>query len=215
MRDVTCREFDDPGPGARLGADVRTAFAEEIRMWRRGTPGALLLQVHGDAWHHAPEAHLDYDRVEVEYQTLVKGLFGLSCPVVVSLDGQVSGFGLALAMAADVRLATNRTTLAVGSPLAGLLGGVGWLITRAVGSGTFAQLAWTGATLTAEEAVCRGLLSLADEPGMDRALAQRFATDPVGFSALKRALNSRVHAGLGTTLCYEAWLADVAANELA
>ena len=132
--------------------------------------------MHADAWHHAPEvasARLDRDRVDAGYQLLVKDLFGLVCPVVVALDGRVSGFGLALALAADVRVATGRTTLAVGDlDAAALLGGTGWLLGRASGTETFAQLAWTGETLSAEEGFRRGLVSPGDAEAA-RALAQR------------------------------------------
>ncbi|MFI5610019.1 enoyl-CoA hydratase/isomerase family protein [Amycolatopsis sp. NPDC051903] len=207
--------FDDPGAGRRLDEDVRTALAKEIRGWRRAAPGAVLLRVRGDAWHHAPEvgaAALDRDRVDAGYQTLVKDLFGLACPVVVALDGRVSGFGLALALAADVRLATERTTLAVGDlKAAALLGGTGWLLGRASGTGTFAQLAWTGETLPAGEAARRGLLSPGDDDAA-RALADRLAADLAGSSALKRALTTRQRGELETVLDYEAWLADVAAG---
>ncbi|MEV0069157.1 MULTISPECIES: enoyl-CoA hydratase-related protein [unclassified Amycolatopsis] len=207
--------FEDPGTGGRLGDEVRTALAHEIRGWRRATPGAVLLRVHADAWHHAPEvasARLDRDRVDAGYQSLVKDLFGLACPVVVALDGRVSGFGLALALAADVRVATGRTTLAVGDlNAAALLGGTGWLLGRASGTGTFAQLAWTGETLSAEEGFRRGLVSPGDAEAA-RALAQRLAADPAGSSALKRALTTRQRGELETVLDYEAWLAEVAAG---
>jgi enoyl-CoA hydratase/carnithine racemase len=220
MSDVATLDFEDPGAGKRLGEDTRAVLTREIRSWRRSAPGAVLLQVHGDAWHHAPElrdaepAVMNRHRVDTEYQSLVKGLFGLACPVVVSLDGHVSGFGLALTIAADVRLATARTTVSVGgdAKTAALLGGVSWLVTRVAGAGTFAQLAWTGATLPAEEAARHGLLNCTTEPDAARALAERLAVDAAGSSALKRALTSRQRAELDVVLDYEAWLADVAAG---
>ncbi|WIX77322.1 enoyl-CoA hydratase/isomerase family protein [Amycolatopsis carbonis] len=215
MSEFATLEFEDPGAGGRLGDEVRAALAREVRGWRRATPGAVLLRVYGDAWHHAPDvasARLDRDRVDAGYQSLVKDLFGLAYPVVVALDGQVSGFGLALALAADVRLATARTTLSVGDlKAAALLGGTGWLVGRTCGTGTFAQLAWTGETLSADEAARRGLLGPGDAEAA-RALAQRLAADPAGSSALKRALSTRQRSELETVLDYEAWLADVAAG---
>lgn len=219
MSDVATLDFEDPGAGNRLGEDARAMLTRKIRGWRRSAPGAVLLQVHGDAWHHAPElraepAALDRNRIDAEYQPLVKGLFGLACPVVVSLDGHVSGFGLALTIAADVRLATDRSMVSVGddAKTAALLGAVSWLVTRVAGAGTFAQLAWTGAVLSAEEAARHGLLSRTTEPDAARALTERLAADAAGSSALKRALTSRQRAELDVVLNYEAWLADVAAG---
>lgn len=204
----------DPGSGERLGAKARDELARAVRAWRKERPGAVLVEVEADAWHHAPEltgAPLERDTVEAGYQALVRSLFMLGCPLVVSLDGRVSGFGLALAMTADVRLATDRTTLGVGGPVAALLGGVSWLLTHAVGGATFAQLAWTGATLSADEGRRRGLLGAADDPA---ALAARLAADTAGSSALKRALNAPRQVDLGTALGYQSWLAEVASEQV-
>jgi enoyl-CoA hydratase/carnithine racemase len=219
MNEVATLDLADPGAGKRLGEGARTALAGEIRGWRRSSPGAVLLLVRGDAWHHAPDlrdtdpAALDRASVDADYQSLVKSLFGLHCPVVISLDGHVSGFGLALATAADVRFATTATTLSVGdAKTAALLGGASWLVARAAGAGTFEQLAWTGATLRAEDAERRGLLSCTTDPGAATALAERLAADPAGSSALKRAMTSRRRAELDVVLDYESWLADVAAG---
>jgi enoyl-CoA hydratase/carnithine racemase len=221
MSEVVTLVCDDPGAGGRLGEAVRSALSREIRGWQRSDPGAVLVEVRGDSWDHAPElasagpgGHaLDHDTVSSGYQSLVASLFGVSCPVVVSLSGRVSGFGLALAMAADVRLGTVDTALRVGDAgVAGLLGGVSWLVSRAAGSALFAQLAWTGRELAADEACRYGLLSAVGDAATARELADRLADDAAASSALKRAVNSRLRSDLGTVLDYEAWLADVAAG---
>ncbi|MDQ0381347.1 enoyl-CoA hydratase-related protein [Amycolatopsis thermophila] len=210
MTEIARQRLIDPGAGKRLDAKARDELSRAVREWRKDRPGAVLLEVEADAWHHAPELEgtpLEHDTVDAGYQSLVRNLFALACPVVVALDGQVSGFGLALAMTADVRAATDRTTLAVGGPAAALLGGAGWLLGHAGGGSTFAQLAWTGATLSAEEGRRRGLLAPAGDAA---ALAERLAADPAGSSALKRALNTPRQAELGTALGYQSWLAEVA-----
>lgn len=219
MSDVTAHVIEDPGAGRRLAAPARTELAHDIRGWRRHTPSAVLIEVRGDGWHHAPEVdaagRLDRSAVDAGYQSLASALFELSCPVVVSLEGRVSGFGLALAMAADVRVGTTGTTLAAGDgrPLAALLGGAGWLTARVAGTGTFAQLAWTSTAFPADEALRRGLLTaVTDEPGAARALTERIAAEPAGSSALKRALAARQRAEFSAVLGYEAWLADVASD---
>lgn len=223
MSDTVTHVVDDPGAGHRLGTAAREALASEIRDWRRARPPAVLIDVRGNAWHHAPELDvdretMDHSTIDAGYQSIIAALFELSCPVIVSLAGHVSGFGLALTMAADVRVATSATTLAAGEgrPLAALLGGASWLTTRIAGAGSFAQLAWTCGALPADEAARRGLLSIVtDEPGAARAVVDRIAADPVGNSALKRALVSRQRTEFGTVLAYEAWLADVAGGGVA
>lgn len=212
MSALVSLELADPGAGQRLGPAARSELGSAVRGWRRARPGAVLLQVQGDAWHHAPELSgtvLTRDGVNDSYHSLVKNLFGLACPVVLSLDGQVSGFGLALAMAADVRFATGRTMLSVGRPLAALLGGISWLSTHAAGGAALSQLAWTGTTLTADEAIRRGMVVPA---GNARALAEALSADATASSAFKRALNSPAQPQLASALQYQSWLADVASG---
>ncbi|WP_219417557.1 enoyl-CoA hydratase/isomerase family protein [Pseudonocardia nigra] len=213
---------DDPGPGQRLGTASRSRLRAELRKIGRDGGTCALLSVRADAWHHAPEvASYDADQlaqpvVLEEFQSLVGQLFGLGVPVVAELDGAVSGLGLALAMAADLRVATPRTTLSLGdaSTAAALLGGSTWLLTRAVGYATVAHLAWTGEALTSAVAEQRGLLSrVCDDRSAARRLAESLAAVPTpAASALKRALTSRQRRDLEASLDYESWLAGVTAT---
>ena len=214
---------DDPGPGRRLGPASRAQLRDELRSIGRGGGTCALLSVRADAWHHAPEVatygtdQLAQKVVQDEFHSLVDQLFGLGVPVVATLDGAVSGLGLALAMAADLRVASPRTTFAVGDAgtAAALLGGSTWLLARAVGYATVAHLAWTGTALTAGAAEQRGLVGhVSDDPSTGRRLAESLAAVPApAASALKRALTSRQRADLEVSLDYESWLAGLAARD--
>ena len=223
---VTRLELTDPGEGRRLSQEACEDLRGQLRTAARSAPRCLAIDVEGAAWHQYPDlasAGLDGGRAAVQtavagnFHALIEQLFAFPAPVVVTVDGPVSGFGLGLALAADLRFATPRASFSIGSPAgaAALLGGTSWLMTRAAGAATFAHLAWTGATLDAETARDRGLISsVSPEAGAQaQELAQSLAALPAATtSALKRALTSRQRPDLAATLDYESWLVAVATD---
>jgi 2-(1,2-epoxy-1,2-dihydrophenyl)acetyl-CoA isomerase len=204
-----------PGPGGALDAEATAALTAALRGWTRTPPAAAVIEVVDGAWDHAPVGTLDRDTVRSRFQTVVSGLLAVPCPVVVALDGPVRGVGLSLALAADLQFATPRTTVSAGTgaPAEVLLAGASWLIAQADGLGSFAQLAWLGADLSAERAVERGLISAIGTIDAARARTAELARDPVGWSAVKRGVRSRSRREFAAVLSYESWLADVAAND--
>ncbi|MDZ5446380.1 enoyl-CoA hydratase-related protein [Micromonospora sp. 4G57] len=195
---------EDLGP-----AVLRAALKQQSR-----SPGStLFIQVAGDAWdHRVTDADHSHPAVS-KLHALVLAVHAAPGPVVVELQGAVSGLGLALALAADLRVAAPTATFSAGSPDGGalLLAGASRLLADAVGTGVLAQLAWTGAVLRAEEALARGLVgAVSADPEAARALAKQVAAlAPSTASALARALRGRAHPDLRTAMEYEAWLAGV------
>ena len=121
---------------------------------------------------------------------LVTALYGLACPVVVAVDGAVSGLGCALLLAADARFGTQRAAVSAGDgPAAALLAGAGRV--ASAGAAAIDRLCWTADTLTAEPAVTAGVLTTLGSFEDARACAARLAADPAGWSAVKRAHRSR------------------------
>ncbi len=218
---VTVIELTEPPEGRRLDRAARDDLRTRLRSVAREKPGCLVITVAGACWHQAPElgttdpAEFHQSAVATSFSALSEQVFQLPFPVVVSLDGPVSGFGVALALAADVRFAGPRATLSFGGPAsaAALLGGAGWLVTRAVGAATFSDLAWTGMVLDAEAAARRGLVTTVTPHPEEaaRELAETLAAVPAATtSALKRGLTSRQRPDLAAALDYESWLVGVA-----
>lgn len=210
---------DDAGAGGRLDTAARSALRDALRGAAKDGATCVLLTVRDGAWDHAPEMASSASPqvgqlAATEFAALVRQLFSTSVPVVVDLDGPVSGFGMALALAADLRVARERTTFALGDPAAAgsLLGGATWLLDRACGSALLTHLAWTGAALSAQLAKEHGLVSVVSDDGSAaRALAERLSRVPVpAASALKRALTSRQRSDLDVCLDYESWLPAIA-----
>jgi len=218
---VTTIELAKPPDGRPLDRAARENLRSRLRSVTREKPGCLVIAVEGECWHQAPElgttdrTEFSQPAVAAHFSALSEQLFQLPFPVVVALDGPVSGFGLALALAADVRLAGPRATFSFGGPAsaAALLGGAGWLMTRAVGAAMFSDLAWTGMVLDAEAAARRGLVTRVTPEPLDaaRELAETLAAVPAATSsALKRGLTNRQRPDLAAALDYESWLVGVA-----
>jgi enoyl-CoA hydratase/carnithine racemase len=211
MGDVEILRCPDPGAANRLTGDARDELAGALRGWQRKAPSALLVDVGGDAWAHtAGEDAGLRDRAAISRaHALVTALYGLACPIVVTVDGTVSGLGCALLLAADVRFGSRRAAVRAGDgPAATLLAGAGRV--SSASAAAIDRLCWTAGTLTGEPAVAAGVLTALGSFEDARACAIRLAADPVGWSAVKRAHRGRTRPELETALRYESWLLDIA-----
>ncbi len=120
----------------------------------------------------------------------------LPFPVIAAIHGAASGGGMSLALAADIRLVAptakfNAAFVKVGLSVGEL--GTSWQLTRLVGPGRAAEIAYTARFVGAEEAVRIGLANrvVPSENLFDEAiaLAESIATNsPGGIRMSKRAL---------------------------
>jgi len=120
----------------------------------------------------------------------------LPFPVIAAVNGAASGGGLALALAADFRLVSdnakfNAAFVRVGLSVGEL--GTSYQLTRLVGPGRAAEIAYTARMVPAEESVRIGLANhmYAGDELMDRAIemAREIAgNSPGGVRLSKRAL---------------------------
>jgi enoyl-CoA hydratase/carnithine racemase len=122
-------------------------------------------------------------------------LADLDLPVVAALDGDVSSAGLALALCADIRIASDRATFAVPEVSDGhmpLAGSIGRLV-RAVGRGAALSLILTAEPVDAATALRIGLVSevVSEDRLDDRAMeiaAQIAKRGPVAVRYAKEAV---------------------------
>lgn len=117
-------------------------------------------------------------------QRIPKALYNLDVPIICAVNGPAIGAGLDLTCMCDIRIASEKATFAESFVRVGIVPGDGgaWLLPRAVGMSKASEMAFTGETLTAEQALGCGLVSrvvphesLQDEA---RALASKIAANP-------------------------------------
>ncbi|MFZ0820807.1 MAG: enoyl-CoA hydratase-related protein [Candidatus Acidiferrales bacterium] len=117
-------------------------------------------------------------------------------PVIAAVNGPAAGAGMNVALACDIRIASERASFAQSFARVGLVPDFGgtWLLPRLVGPGRAAELFMTADTLNAEEAQRMGIVdhvvphdSLAQETA---AMAARLAAaPPLVVRAIKQMLN--------------------------
>lgn len=94
-------------------------------------------------------------------QLLPPALYRLSVPVICAVNGAALGAGLDLTCMCDIRIASDRATFAESFVKVGIVPGDGgaWLLPRVVGISKASEMAFTGDTLSAQEALACGLVS--------------------------------------------------------
>jgi enoyl-CoA hydratase/carnithine racemase len=124
-------------------------------------------------------------------------LHNLDTPTICALNGGAAGYGLDIALGCDIRIAGERAKLNPGFAKRGILpeSGGTWLLPRMVGYAKAAEIAFTGRTLTASEALELGLVNrvVADDELIDstRALAGEIAENaPLAVRAIKRMMRA-------------------------
>jgi len=124
-------------------------------------------------------------------------LHNLDTPTICALNGGSAGYGLDLALGCDIRIAVDTAKLNPGFAKRGILpeSGGTWLLPRMVGYAKAAEIAFTGRTLTAAEALDLGLVNhvvSADEfVEQTTAMAQEIAANaPLAVRAIKRMMRA-------------------------
>lgn len=130
-------------------------------------------------------------------------LRAIRVPVIAAVNGAAAGGGLALALQADVRLASTEAKFNAAFVKIGLTAGdlgTSWLLTRLVGPAVTSDICFTGRMVWAEEAAAIGLVNSVCEPEellpSALALAAQIASNsPGGVQLSKRALQANMEVG--------------------
>jgi len=175
----------------------------------RGFCSGIDMRDFGAAAPEATAPAIDRLRFQEAMAALPQAIRDLPQPVIAAVNGPCVGAGLALCLAADIRICSTAATFGNAAILLGLSGaemGMSYFLPRIVGASVAADWMLTGRTVTAGEADRRGLVSEVTEPEelADRALeiASRIAElTPLGVQLTKRALQVNTDAaGLGSAL---------------
>jgi enoyl-CoA hydratase/carnithine racemase len=124
-------------------------------------------------------------------------LHNIDTPTICALNGGAAGYGLDLALGCDIRIAAENAKLNPGFAKRGILpeSGGTWLLPRMVGYAKAAEIAFTGRTLSAAEALELGLVNHvvpAEELGKRTTeLAGDIAANaPLAVRAIKRMMRA-------------------------
>jgi enoyl-CoA hydratase/carnithine racemase len=185
-RGVRCVILAANGPSFSAGGDIR-------EMKRQATPEVTEMEIRQE-----------YRR---GIQRLPLALFNLEVPVIAAINGHAIGAGLDLACMCDIRIASEKAKFAESFVKLGIIPGDGgaWLLPRTIGLARAAELAFTGDTIDAQQALAWQLVSrvVPHESLMEtaRELAGRIAANPSHSLRLtKRLMREALHSRLDTAL---------------
>jgi len=151
------------------------------------------------------------------YNPIILQIRTMEKPVIAAVNGVAAGAGCSLALAADLRIASDRASFIEVFARVGLIpdSGSTYFLPRLIGLGKTFELAYTADPVDAPEALRLGLVNRVvphdDLPAQTAALAHRLASGPTrGYGLAKRAINYGLQASLAQALEYEAVLQEVA-----
>lgn len=132
------------------------------------------------------------------------------CPVIAAVNGYALGGGFELALACDLRLASEKARFAFPETGLGITPGFGGTqrLARLVGPALASELIFTGRTVKADEALAKGMVSqvCAPEELLDKAqeLADTIAgRAPIAICQAKKAIRGGLDLTLEKGLDYE------------
>jgi enoyl-CoA hydratase/carnithine racemase len=168
----------------------------------RGFCSGIDMRDFGPGMLEATDPAIDRLRFQEAMAALPLAVESMPQPVIAAINGPCVGGGLALSLAADIRIASTAATFGNAAILLGLSGaemGMSYHLPRIVGTSVAADWMLTGRTVSATEADRRGLVSDVVEPDglTDRAvaLASLIASHaPLGAQLTKRALQVNTDA---------------------
>jgi enoyl-CoA hydratase len=168
----------------------------------RGFCSGIDMRDFGPTMLDATAPAIDRLRFQENMASLPEAIRALPQPVVAAVNGPAVGGGLALCLAADIRIGGASASFGNAAIAIGLSGaemGMSYLLPRIVGSSLAADWMLTGRTVSADEAYQRGLVSelTDDDRLLARAveLAEQIAThSPLGVQMTKRALQVNTDA---------------------
>ena len=201
------RELTDTFAALRDDKEVRVVVITGAG--RAFCSGGDVHDIIGELFNRDMQGLLEFTRMTCE---LIQNIRALQKPVIASLNGTTAGAGACIALAADIRIASEEAKIAFLFVKVGLSGadmGAAYLLPRVVGLAKATELLYTGDFISAQEAERIGLynrvVSAEKLSATTRELAERLAQGP-GFALAKtkEMLNRELNMNLETALECEA-----------
>ncbi len=173
-----------------------------------------------DLKSHAGETERSFaDSLRNRYNPIIRKLRGLNKPVLGAVNGVAAGAGFSLALACDLRIASDKARFLQAFVRIGLVpdSGSSWFLPRLLGYAKAAELCMLGDEVNAQQALELGLVNRvvpADElAAATTEWAQRLAQGPtLALGLMKRALILGTQGTLDETLDYEVYGQEIAGH---
>jgi 2-(1,2-epoxy-1,2-dihydrophenyl)acetyl-CoA isomerase len=174
------------------------------------------LNTNKDMMESGEPVHLG-EVLQRKYNPIVQRIRKMEKPVIGGVNGITAGAGLGLALACDLRAASDRATFHEAFIKAGLVpdSGTSFWLSRILGLGKAMEVSLLGEPIDATKALNLGLVNWVFPDNVFRAeterIADRLAKGPTKAMGLtKRALNRAVVVDMDSALEYEMYLQDIA-----
>jgi 2-(1,2-epoxy-1,2-dihydrophenyl)acetyl-CoA isomerase len=153
------------------------------------------------------------------YNPLILGLRSLQKPVLAAVNGMAAGAGLGIALACDLRLASNQAQFVVGFTGIGLIPDCAssLLLPALIGIGRALEFTFSNSPISAGQALEWGLVNRVTPHAELQEKAAEWAGElaegpTLAFGLAKRAFNRAVLGNLEEALDYEAHLQEIASR---
>src|SRR5256712_5411647 len=171
--------------------------------------GGDVHQIIGELLKRDTKGHLEFTRMT---GAVVQNMRLLAKPIIAALNGMTAGAGAVLALASDLRIASEKARFAFLFTRVGLTGadmGAGYLLPRVVGLGRASELLLLGDTIDAATAERYGLVNRvvphSDLLPSSNAWARRLAEGPTfAISMTKHMINHELSMDLASAIEAEA-----------
>jgi len=201
------RELTDLFADLRAEKDIRVVIITGAG--RAFCSGGDVHDIIGELFNRDMEGLLEFTRMTCE---LVHNIRAAPQPIIASLNGTTAGAGACIALASDIRIASEEAKIAFLFVKVGLSGadmGAAYLLPRVIGLAKATELLYMGEFISAVEAERVGLynrvVSIDQLASTTREFAERLAEGPAfALAKTKEMLNRELFSSLDTALEAEA-----------
>ncbi len=212
FNDLMLEELTEAVESAARDDAVRCVIiAGAGRAFGSGQDLSVLASAHSAAEPVKVSTHLQ------KYHHLVQVLHEMPKPVIAAMQGVAAGISLNIALACDLRIASDEARFRQAFARIGLVpdGGGAYFLPRLVGLGKALEMALLADDMNAQEAERYGLVNacvpLAELEAATRTLARRLANGPTrAYGLIKELLYTAVDSDLPTVFALEGKLQDIA-----
>lgn len=159
------------------------------------------------------------DHLRHGYHRLIKQMVATEKPIIGAVNGVAAGAGCGIALATDIRIASDKASFMLAFSRIGLVpdSGTNWLLPRIIGQARAYEMAITADRVPAEKALEWGIVNrvVPHDTLMEQVMAWAapIATGPtLAYGLAKRAMNRSWDMSLDEALEYEAHMQELAAR---